>query len=56
MDLTFVDGDHSFEYVMQDMANFVPRTEYVIAGHDFNMGKFPGVVFALEHGLKNGTA
>lgn len=34
-DLIFIDADHSFEAVTQDIENWVPKCKGIIAGHDF---------------------
>jgi glycosyltransferase involved in cell wall biosynthesis len=44
-DLVFVDADHSFEAVKQDIANWSPKTK-VIAGHDY--GTWEGVTKSVE--------
>ncbi|CAD7929072.1 unnamed protein product [Amoebophrya sp. A120] len=47
LDLLYIDGDHSFAAVHADLRNFVPITRHVVAGHDFDYYKFPGVSMAV---------
>jgi len=43
VDMTFLDGDHSYEAVMADLKAWAPRTKKMICGHDFNDPMYPGV-------------
>ncbi|CAD7924704.1 unnamed protein product [Amoebophrya sp. A25] len=47
LDVVFVDGEHSFHGVHTDLKNYVPKTRYFVAGHDFDYYKFPGVTMAV---------
>ncbi|CAD7929068.1 unnamed protein product [Amoebophrya sp. A120] len=47
LDVLYVDGEHSFHGVHTDLKHFVPLTRYVVAGHDFDYYKFPGVTMAV---------
>lgn len=46
--LIFIDADHSFEAVLADLLNFVPKVRPggFIALHDFGTGAYPGVAQA----------
>lgn len=48
-DFAFIDGDHSYEAVRADIANYSPlvRPGGIIAGHDYKSG-WPGVVQAVD--------
>ena len=50
LDLVFIDGNHDYEYVKQDIALWQPKIRKggILAGHDFNREIFPGVVRAVE--------
>ena len=64
-DYIYIDGDHSYEQVLNDIKSWFPKVKDngVIAGHDFK-NSFPGVVkavvdFAKQENLKiikNGTS
>ena len=57
VDVAFIDGDHSFAGASADVRSFLPRTRYVLSGHDFAPPTQPGVPQALvELLLANGTA
>ncbi|HUU84214.1 MAG TPA: class I SAM-dependent methyltransferase [Phycisphaerae bacterium] len=49
IDLLFLDADHTYEHVRQDIAAWSPlvRPGGIISGHDFHPN-FPGVVAAVE--------
>jgi len=48
IDFLFIDANHTYEYVSQDIAAYLPKIKPggIIAGHDFN-GHHPGVVQAV---------
>lgn len=50
LDLVFIDGNHDYEYVKQDIALWQPKIRKggLLAGHDFCRDVFPGVVRAVE--------
>lgn len=46
VDMTFIDGSHTYESVMVDIANWLPLTAKCLCGHDYIEGEekgFPGV-------------
>lgn len=49
VDLVFVDGDHNYEPVRQDLAAWRPklRAGGILAGHDYSL-VYPGVVQAVN--------
>jgi glycosyltransferase involved in cell wall biosynthesis len=36
-DLIFIDADHSYDAVVQDLENWIPKCKGVIAGHDYEL-------------------
>jgi predicted O-methyltransferase YrrM len=50
IDLIFIDGNHSYEYVKSDLERFYPklRTNGVMAIHDYQHPNFPGVKKAVD--------
>jgi GR25 family glycosyltransferase involved in LPS biosynthesis/predicted O-methyltransferase YrrM len=57
IDFLFIDGDHSFEGVMKDIQAWLPKMKEggVIAGDDFGVKDFPGVVEAVTTCLSDVT-
>ncbi|CAD7942307.1 unnamed protein product [Amoebophrya sp. A25] len=47
VDVTFIDGDHSYEGCSTDIALFASKTKHYISGHDFNADRFVGVCDAV---------
>jgi predicted O-methyltransferase YrrM len=49
LDFVFIDADHSYSAVMQDIAHWRPKVRKGgwIGGHDYN-AKWPGVVSAVD--------
>lgn len=47
VDFVFIDADHSYEVVRQDIDLWLPRTTGVICGHDYGP-HFPGVRRAVD--------
>lgn len=49
LDLVFIDGNHDYEYVKQDIELWQPKIRKggLLAGHDFNRELHPGVVRAV---------
>lgn len=37
IDMIFIDGEHTYEAVKQDLALWIPKCKKLLCGHDFNM-------------------
>ncbi len=50
LDLIFIDADHSEEWVLRDLAAWVPKAKAggVLAGHDYDSHRYPGVKLAVD--------
>ena len=48
VDMVFIDGDHSYDSVMQDLRLWEPRCLKVICGHDYAASTEPGVTKAVD--------
>lgn len=50
LDLLFIDGDHSYNQVMLDLENWVPRVKMggLVLCHDADTASFPGVRKAID--------
>src|SRR5574343_87242 len=48
VDMVFIDGDHAYGSVMQDIKAWLPKTAKRICGHDYEMTHHPGVVQAVN--------
>ncbi len=50
LDLVFLDGCHEYEHVRDDIAAWRAKVKPggLLAGHDYSMAMFPGVVRAVE--------
>lgn len=50
VDMTFIDGDHSYESIMADIKEWLPRTRKLICGHDYQNanGGYPDVAVAVH--------
>lgn len=50
LDFVFVDADHSYEAVQEDIALWKPKVKAGgwLGGHDYHTRKFPGVVQAVN--------
>lgn len=48
-DLIFIDGNHSYQYVVDDLRNYWPKLKLggELIGHDYNM-KFPDLIKAVD--------
>lgn len=53
-DFVFIDADHSYDAVKQDIAAWLPKVKAGgwIGGHDFHPRKFPGVVNAVREAFQ----
>lgn len=53
LDLVFIDGDHSYEGVKQDISLWLPkvRSGGIISGHDYDYPELPGVRKAVDEVL-----
>jgi hypothetical protein len=49
-DMIFIDGDHSYEEVKNDIKYWLPKTKKLLCGHDYNK-YFPDVVKAVDESL-----
>ena len=54
-DLVFIDGDHRYESVREDIRAWRPKVRPggLLAGHDYTLQNFPGVVRAVEEEFGN---
>ena len=54
LDLVFIDGDHSYQAVKQDILSWKKKVRPggILAGHDYSP-EFPGVVQAVDECLKD---
>lgn len=50
-DIVYIDGEHSYNAVKQDIQLYLPKCKYFISGHDYWLKKFPGVVKAVNECL-----
>jgi predicted O-methyltransferase YrrM len=55
LDFVFIDADHSYEAVKDDIACWAPkvRSGGWVGGHDYHPRKFPGVVKAVDEAYGN---
>ena len=55
LDLVFIDADHSYESVLQDIKAWLPKVRKggILSGHDYDYPKFWGVKKAVDELLKN---
>lgn len=55
LDFVFIDGNHTYEYVKQDITDWLPKIQIggVLAGHDFGHRRFPGVEKAVRELLSD---
>jgi len=47
VDLVFIDANHSYESVQEDIVAWIPKARY-ITGHDYGLGEFKGVRKAVD--------
>ena len=52
-DFIYIDGDHSYEGVRQDIELYLPKLRKggIIGGHDYSANEWPGVVKAIHETL-----
>lgn len=50
-DVVYIDGLHTYDQVKKDIENYLPLTNYIIAGHDYNKNDWPGVFQAVNESL-----
>jgi Methyltransferase domain len=48
VDMTFIDGDHSYDAVRKDIGALAPYTRRLICGHDIDKKDCPGVRRAVQ--------
>jgi glycosyltransferase involved in cell wall biosynthesis len=55
LDLCFIDADHSYEGVVNDLARWVPKVKPggIIGGHDYNGTSWPGVRRAVDERFRD---
>jgi hypothetical protein len=51
IDIVYIDGEHTYKAVKQDIQLYLPKCKYFISGHDYWIGKFPGVIKAVNECL-----
>lgn len=57
IDMVFIDGDHSYEAVSQDIKTWKPfiKSEGILSGHDYSFHPSKkGVVYAVNENIKEG--
>lgn len=54
LDFIFIDANHSYEYVKQDILVWRPKVKQggLLAGHDIDLPNFPGVRKAVEETIR----
>jgi len=55
LDFVYIDGNHNYEYVKSDIENYSKKIRKggVLAGHDYNDPRHPGVTKAVHEFIKN---
>lgn len=55
LDLVFIDGNHSYEYVKKDIDLWLPKVRKggILSGHDYDLNNFPDVTKAVKEAFKN---
>ena len=48
VDMVFIDGDHKYESVIDDIESWLPKTKKIICGHDYGLPDSPGVKKAVD--------
>jgi len=52
VDMTFIDGEHTYESVKADIEAWMPRTRRILCGHDYNR-EWPGVMKAVNEKFRS---
>jgi hypothetical protein len=54
LDVVFIDGNHAYPFVKQDIELWLPKVKSkgLCAGHDFDLKGFPGVVKAVKEAFR----
>jgi len=47
-DMTFIDAEHTYEGVSNDIKNWLPKTRILVCGHDYDQKIWPGVKQAVD--------
>jgi hypothetical protein len=57
VDLVFIDANHSYSYVKQDLELWYPRVKKggILSGHDYDRILFPGVIKAVDEFFPEGV-
>jgi len=57
LDLVYIDGNHDYRFVKEDIQTWMPklRSGGYLCGDDYALGKFPGVVKAVEEHRNSNT-
>lgn len=50
-DVVYIDGLHTYEQVKIDIQNYLPLTNFIISGHDYNKDNWEGVYRAINESL-----
>lgn len=62
VDMVFIDGDHTYESITQDIEDWFPKARVLLCGHDYGHTDYPGVkqrvdeVFRGEFGIAPETS
>ena len=48
LDMVFIDADHVFTPVSQDIEAWLPITKRILTGHDYDCERYPGLVRAVD--------
>lgn len=48
VDMVFIDGNHSYDSVIEDIRTWLPKTRKLLCGHDYNYYGWPGVKKAVD--------
>tara|TARA_Y100000004_G_C8911674_1_gene411194 strand:- start:334 stop:915 length:582 start_codon:yes stop_codon:yes gene_type:complete len=52
-DFIYIDANHTYEDVKKDILSYLPKTNTLIGGHDYNPGVWDGVVKAVDEIFPN---